>query len=91
MNNLPSWPPESGEPIVPATVVARLDTLGWSAGTYELIDHTDRFAVIKYRTVFEPYALLALTDGHTVARYTDAGSARDIISRLKAREQEEQS
>lgn len=89
MNVSHAWPPESGEPIVQA-VIARLDQLGWSAGTYELIEHTRKHALIKYRTKFEPYVLILLADGHTVASYTDLGSGRDIIRRLREREQEDE-
>lgn len=82
------WPP--AEPVVPTTVVARLDRLGWSVGTYELIDHTANHALIEYKTKFEPYVLIMLTDGHIVASYHDLGSGRDILRRLREREQEDE-
>lgn len=89
MNASSQWPP-AGEPVTPLAVVGRLSELGWSAGTYELVEHSRNHAVLKYDTVFEPYVLLDLRDGHQVASYTDAGSGRDIVRRLREREQEDE-
>lgn len=85
------WPPESGEPITPGTVVARLDDLGWSPDCTTLIDHSRDVALVSYKSVYpDRFVLLLLTDGHEIAAYSDAGSGRDMIRRLRAREQEDE-
>lgn len=85
----PSWPPQS-EPVTPAAVVARLDELGWSPGTYKLVEHTRNHALVSYKSVYpDRFVLLDLRDGHQVASYYDLGSGRDIVRRLREREQED--
>lgn len=89
MNLSHDWPPE-GEPIVPAVVVARLDALGWTPDCTTLEDHSRDVALVSYHSVYpDRFVLLDLRDGHEIASYTDAGSGRDVIRRLRERDRED--
>lgn len=80
------WPPN--EPVYPATVVARLDQVGWTAGTYRLVASTRRHALVTYTSVHpERVALLDLADGHEVSSYTTEAGGLEAFRVLWIREQ----
>lgn len=87
MNVPQQWPPE-GEPVTHAAVVARLDQLGWTPGSYRLAGHTTTHALIVYNTVHpDRVVLLDLRDGHEVSSYTDEAGGLQALRVLWCREQ----
>lgn len=85
------WPPID-EPVLPATVAARLDEIGWTADCTRLVDHTTRHALAEYRDGLNPprWVLVNLVDGHRVASYGTEDSGRRAFAVFARRDTDEQ-
>lgn len=88
MSKVSNWPAEH-EPVTPAAVVARLDELGWVAGSTKLLDHTTGYALAAYDDRVNPvlYVLIALWDGHRVAEYGSDEAAYAAFAPLVRRDE----
>lgn len=78
------WRP--GEPLSADCVVARLDQLGWSEGGHRLDAYTRTHALLVLMSVFDPYVILSLVDGHEVASYSTLAGAREAFRVIRAAE-----